>query len=175
MCPIVLGNSSSLIRVVESIMVKNAPFLLKPAARKKGKEAQSVQGEAIRWSCGFIRNVTYAGDDNQGSENLGREGTLPDGTTEGICMLVAQTEIPRLVVQFVKDSPRKTVTWTKDSVEDICLGVMCNLAKWQPSREALKRVGAVEGLSEIEGLPGIHGYRARAIRCSLGALPKQFG
>mmetsp|Transcript_5090 Transcript_5090/g.9121 ORF Transcript_5090/g.9121 Transcript_5090/m.9121 type:complete len:81 (+) Transcript_5090:1261-1503(+) len=80
-----------------------------------------------------------------------------------------------MMVQFVKDSPHKTVEWTKDSLEDICMGAMCNMAQWQSTREALKRAGAVRCLEKIEGLPGIHGYRARAIRCSLGALPMQFG
>ncbi|KAL7529628.1 hypothetical protein ACHAXR_003064 [Thalassiosira sp. AJA248-18] len=176
-CGLVLGNSSSLIRVVERMMVTNAPFLL--------SSAQSVQGEAIRWSCGFIRNVTYAGqandtdDGNQGSDSLsgsiGRQGVIPNESIEEICLLISQTEIPRLMVQFVKDSPHKTIKWTRDSLEDICLGAMCNLAQWQSSQEALKRAGAVQCLEKIESLPGIHGYRARAIMCSLGALPMQFG
>ena len=176
-CGLVLGNSSSLIRVIEKMMIANAPFLL---STKK-----SVQGEAIRWSCGFIRNVTHAGeptseDGSQGSDNslsgtTGRQGVISDESIEEICLLISQTEIPRLMVQFVKDSPRPTVKWTKDSLEDICLGAMCNMAQWHPSQEALKRAGALEVLEKIEGLPGIHGYRARAIRCSLGAIPKHFG
>mmetsp|Transcript_6838 Transcript_6838/g.11984 ORF Transcript_6838/g.11984 Transcript_6838/m.11984 type:complete len:98 (-) Transcript_6838:91-384(-) len=90
-------------------------------------------------------------------------------------ILISGTEIPRLMVQFVKDSLYTTVKWTKDSLEDICMGAMCNMAQWQSSREALKRAGAVQCLEKIEGLPGIHGYRVRVIRCSLGALPMQFG
>ncbi|KAL9184122.1 hypothetical protein ACHAXT_002208 [Thalassiosira profunda] len=174
-CGLVLGNPASLIRVVERMMVTNAPFLL--------SEVQSVQGEAIRWACGFVRNVTYDGaaaeDGSQGggdslSGNMGREGSIPDEAIEEVCLLVSRTEIPRLMVQFVRDSPRPTVKWTRDSLEDICLGALCNLAKFQASQEALKRAGAVKGLESIEALPGIHGYRARAIRCSLGALPMQF-
>jgi len=175
-CGLVLGNSSSLLRVVERMMVTNAPFLL--------STVQSVQGQAIRWSCGFIRNVTYAGeatteDGNQGSDSLsgsaGRQGIISNDSIEEICIVISGTEIPRMMVQFVKDSPHKTVEWTKDSLEDICMGAMCNMAQWQSTREALKRAGAVRCLEKIEGLPGIHGYRARAIRCSLGALPMQFG
>lgn len=173
---LVLGNSSSLIRVVERMVMTNAPLLL--------NTKQSTQGEAIRWACGFIRNVTSAEeanaeDDKQGSASLsdstGRQGSIPNEFTEEICILISQTDIPRLMVQFVKDSPHGTIKWTRDSLEDICLGAMCNLAQWQSSREALKRAGAVQCLEKIEGLPGIHGYRARAIRCSLGAMPLQFG
>lgn len=171
----VLGNPSSLVRVVERMMLANAPFL--------SNTAQSVQGQAVRWACGFVRNVTYAGDsdardDGGGGElsgSAGRHGTVPDESVEEICALLSATEVPRLVVGFVRDSPRRTVAWTKDSLEDICLGALCNLAQWPSSREALLGAGAVECLGKIEGLPGIHGYRARAIRCSLGALPMQFG
>ncbi|KAL7545831.1 hypothetical protein ACHAWF_009177 [Thalassiosira exigua] len=176
---LVLGNSASLIRVLERMMAINAPYLMK-------SKVQSVQGEAIRWSCGLVRNVTTSSSESndadggeQGSDGLtgcaGRRGTIPDEAIEEICLLISQTEIPRLMVQFVRDSPHQTVKWTKDSLEDICLGAMCNIAQWESSQEALKRAGTVECLESIEGLPGIHGYRARAIRCSLGALPMKFG
>lgn len=176
MSGLVLGNSSSLIRVIERMMLINAPFLL--------STVQSVQGEAIRWSCGLVRNVTYARDANnddgdQGSDSLsgtsGRRGIVSRESIEEICILVSQTEIPRLMVQILKDSQRPIVKWTKDSLEDICLGAMCNMAQWQSSQESLKRAEALQCLEKIEGLPGIHGYRARAIRCSLGALPLHLG
>ena len=184
-CGLVLGNSSSLLRVIEQMMIINAPFLL--------STVKSVQGEAIRWACGFIRNVTFAsGDDStddnatnkqqkqhQPSDSLsgssGRQGTISNEAIEEISLLISQTQIPHLMVQFIHGSPHKPIKWTRDSLEDICLGAMCNLAQWQSSRDALERAGAIKYLEKIEGLPGIHGYRARAIRCSLGALPKQFG
>jgi hypothetical protein len=132
-----------------------------------------------------VRNVTYAGEANASEEgdqkgdslsgSTGRRGSISDDSIEEICSLVSRTDIPRLMVQFVGDSPREAVEWTKDSLEDICLGAMCSIAQWQLSSEALKRAGAVECLERIDGLTGIHGYRARAIRCSLGALPMQFG
>ena len=179
-CSHVLGNPSSLIRVVERMMMTNAPFLL--------SNAQSVQGESIRWSCGFFRNITFAsskpsnieedgsdkGDDNM-SGSTGRQGSISNESIEELCLLLSQTEIPRLMVQFVKDSPRPAIQWTKDSLEDVCLGSMCNMAQFQSTQEALRRAHAVECLEKIEKLPGIHGYRARAIRCSLGSLPKHFG
>jgi hypothetical protein len=176
------------------MMITNAPFLL--------SSVTSVQGEAIRRALGFIHNVTHGGYDDvntvtedgsndsvsntqQGRRNgavgagssnqTGRRGSISKDSIEEICILISRTEIPRLIVQFVRDSPNPTVKWTKDSLEDLSLGILCNLARFSSSREALMRAGAVDCLERLEGLPGIHGYRARAIRVSLGALPKQFG
>ena len=191
----VLGNPSSLLCTIERMMITNAPFLL--------SSVTSVQGEAIRRALGFIHNVTHGGDDDvntvtedgsngsvsntqQGRRNgaagagsnnqtTGRQGSISKDSIEEICILISRTEIPRLIVQFVRDSPNPTVKWTKDSLEDLSLGILCNLARFSSSREALMRAGAVDCLERLEGLPGIHGYRARAIRVSLGALPKQFG
>ncbi|KAL7487753.1 hypothetical protein ACHAW6_013329 [Cyclotella cf. meneghiniana] len=172
-----LENPASLLRALERMMLVNTPFLLSTVT--------SVQGESVRWACGLIRNVTFAGQNVDGSSNpessdslsgsTGRQGVIDNAIIEEICALISQTEIPRLIVSFVRDSPRPTVKWTKDSLEDICLGVLCQLAQWPSSREALKRAGATKSLEKIEGLPGIHGYRARAIRCSLGVLPMQYG
>jgi len=173
-CYQVLGNQSSPIRIIEQMMIINAPYLSKVQSK------QSVQEEAIRWGCGFIRNITSTGDgeidngkeDASLSDSTGRQGSISNDSIEEICLLLSQTEIPRLIVQFVSDSPRPVIQWSKDSLEDICLGAICNLAQWQPSQEALRKAGALKRLEKIEGLPGIHGYRSRAIRCSLGALPK---
>ncbi|KAL7442272.1 hypothetical protein ACHAXH_007804 [Discostella pseudostelligera] len=171
-----LGNSSSLIRVVEQMMLVNTPYLL--------TSVRSVQGEVIRWSCGFIRNVTYVGggggvggEINNGIVDSGSptQGALPnEEPNEEICLLLSQTEIPRLMAQYVKDSPRPIIEWTKDSLEDMCLGAMCNMAQWQSTRDALWRAGAFHSLKKLEECPGIHGYRARAIRCSLGVLQSRF-
>mmetsp|Transcript_27131 Transcript_27131/g.46126 ORF Transcript_27131/g.46126 Transcript_27131/m.46126 type:complete len:485 (-) Transcript_27131:1187-2641(-) len=166
----VLSNPSSLLRTIERMMITNAPFML--------SDVKSVQREAIRWACGFIRNVTngaekIATSDTSVASPRGRKGSISDDSIENICQLISRTEIPRLVVQFVGDSPHPTVKWTKDSLEDICLGIMCNIARFS-SRESLIRAGAAECLEKIDTLVGIHGYRARAILVSLGALPKQF-
>jgi hypothetical protein len=168
----VLSNPSSLLCTIERMMITNAPFLL--------SDVTSVQREAIRWACGFIRNVTGGGDEKITTSDVsvassqGRKGSISIDCIESICLLISRTAIPRLVVQFVRDSPHPAVKWKKDSLEDICLSLMCNIARFS-SRESLRRAGAVECLEKIEALSGIHGYRARAIRVSLGALPKQFG
>ena len=79
-----------------------------------------------------MRNVTYAGEANASEEgdqkgdslsgSTGRRGSISDDSIEEICSLVSRTDIPRLMVRFVGDSPCEAVEWTKDSLEDICLG-----------------------------------------------------
>ncbi|KAL3802051.1 hypothetical protein HJC23_010807 [Cyclotella cryptica] len=148
-----LENPASLLRVLERMMLINSPFLLSTVT--------SVQGESIRWACGLIRNVTFAVQHADGSCNpessdalsgsTGRQGIIDNAIIEEICSLVSQTEIARLIVSFVRDSPRPSVKWTKDSLEDICLGILCQLAQWPSSREALKRAGATSSLEKIEG------------------------
>jgi hypothetical protein len=143
-----LENPASLLRAMERMMLTNSPFLLSTVT--------SVQGEAIRWACGLIRNVTFADQNenassNQQSSDSGRQGFIDISIIEEICTLISQTEIPRLIVSYVRDSPNPAVKWTKDSLEDICLGVICQLAQWPSSREALKRAGATQSLEKVEG------------------------
>jgi hypothetical protein len=147
-----LENTESLLRSLERLMLTNSPFL--------SNTVTSVQGEAIRWACGLIRNITFAQnvDGTSHSESIdalsgstGRQGSIDDSVIEEICTVVSQTEIPRLVVTYVRDSPNPTLKWTKDSLEDICLGVVCQLAQWSSSREALIRAGAIQSLEKVEG------------------------
>ena len=160
----VLGNPSSLICTIERMMVNNAPYLL--------SDVKSVQGEAIRWACGFIRNVTSGGDKQLNSSVIsttsprGRKGSISNESIQDICLLISRTKIPKMVVKFLRDSPNAPVRWTRDSLEDLCLCIMCNIARFS-SRESLLHAGAIECLEQIEALPGIHGYRARAILVSL--------
>ena len=170
----VLSNPSSLMRSIERVMTTNAVHAF--------GAVRSVQGEAMRWSCGLIRNLTRAR--SRGGGRRGRGGVDEDGTpssspssnddndadaAEEVCSLISRTDIPDIVVRLIDSSPRPTVEWTRDSLEDACLGAMCNMAVWRESLGALERADAARCLRRLEGLPGIHGYRARAIRCSLGA------
>jgi hypothetical protein len=158
-------------------MSANAPHAFGP---------YSVQGEAVRWSCGLVRNLTRARGVGAGGSGGGRGGEEEeedddendssffkdgdDDDAEGVCALISRTGIPELVVRLIDASPRPAVEWTRDSLEDACLGALCNMAVWRESLEALRRAGASRSLRRLEGLPGIHGYRARAIRCGLGAV-----
>lgn len=184
-----LGNPASLLRALERTLAGGAPCPRRgvvPAAR----------GRAVRWACGVVRNVTRdprdadaadgrgAGEEDAFARGgpgaghddaVGRGGPALDGAVEEVCALVAGTDIPRLLVRLVRDSPAPTARWTKDSLEDLALEGMCHLAAWPASREALRRAGAGRALEGVAGLPGVHGYRAQAIMCGLGALPLAFG
>lgn len=146
-----LENPSSLIRSLERMMTANLPYLL--------NSVTSVEGEAIRWACGLIRNITYASQNADGtnaqndsfSGSTGRQGDVDNSCIEEICTVISQTEIPQLIVTCVRDSPNPAAKWTKDSLEDICLGVICQLVQWPCSREALKRAGATLSLERVEG------------------------
>lgn len=175
-CGLVLGNPASLLRVLERMLASNASFLLSAAT--------SAQGQAVRWACGFVRNVTYLSEGVEGEEGRqqlggggggGRQGRISEDAIEEICLLIAGTEIPRRLVQCLQDSPTPPARWTKDALEDLALEGLCNLATWPTAREALRRAGAGPALEGVAGLPGVHGHRARAILCSLGALPLAFG
>ena len=88
--------------------------------------------------------------------------------------MVNGTTIPKLLIQLISTSPRSSIEWTRNSLEDACLGAMCNMAIWPRGLEALRLAGVAESkcLRDLEQVPGIHGYRAKALRCSLGALSR---
>ncbi len=93
-----------------------------------------------------------------------------DDTAKEVCSLLLRTEIPNLVERLIALSSLSMVVWTQDSFKDVCLVAMRNMAMWWESLGVLRQAGVVRCLRRLERLPGIHGYRARAIRCSHGAL-----
>jgi hypothetical protein len=208
---LVLCNPSSLLRIIERSMNTNYSYAF--------GSVQSVQGEAIRWACGLIRNLTRTsptvvrggggggeiGNDVEvttttndkldsissrriDSKRHGNNVTNKDekclllssphhlssinNAAEEVCTLLSQTTIPKLLIQLISTSPRSSIEWTCNSLEDACLGTMCNMAIWPAGLKALQLAGVTESkcLRELERVPGIHGYRAKALRCSLGAL-----
>ena len=151
----ILNNPNSLLRCLEQIMIINAPLL---------STVTSVQGEAIRWSCGLLRNMTYHAEPNTNAtsnkntnntksnpNSNGMRGEIDPAITEAICTTLTRTKIPQQIIKFVKDSPHPVEKWTKDSLEDICLGLLCQLVQWPDCRMKLKEVGAAESLEGVEG------------------------
>jgi len=55
------------------------------------------------------------------------------------------------VVRLIDASPRPAVEWTRDSLEDACLGAMCNMAVWRESLGALERADAARCLRRLAG------------------------
>ncbi len=50
-----------------------------------------------------------------------------DDAAEEVCSLLSRTEIPDLVERLIALSPCLTVEWMRDSLDDACLGTMCNI------------------------------------------------
>ena len=184
---LVLCNPSSLLCRIERSMNTNYSYAF--------GSVQSVQGEAIRWACGLIRNLTRTsttvvrggrgrggGGGGGGGGEIGNNVEVMsttndeqiDSAAEEVCTLLSQTTIPKLLIQLISTSPRSSIEWTRNSLEDACLGAMCNMAIWPRGLEALRLAGVAESkcLRDLEQVPGIHGYRAKALRCSLGALSR---
>jgi hypothetical protein len=115
-----------------------SPFIL--------SKVVSVEGEAVRWATGLIRNAMKK------EENAS---------------LIAKTEIPALVVGNIRNSPHPIESWTRDSLEDLSLLVMCSMARFPDSKKVLNAVGACEAVERVIGLGGIHDFRATVIRSSL--------
>jgi hypothetical protein len=131
-----LENSFSLLRTLEGIMTKFAPFLKSTVL--------SVEGEAIRWAMGLFRNLS---------------------TTSQNAVLIAQSKIPSLAARFLQNSPHPLCKWQKDSLEDHALAFLVQLVNFPESLQLLQRGhkelgGCLEG---IVNLRGIHGMRAGLI------------
>lgn len=141
-----LARSNSLLRTLERVMLTFLPCLAAQKTTKKRRRVRSAEAEGLRWAVGFLRNVTAA---------------------EAHARLVARTEIPRVVVECVRSSPRPTVEWTKDSTEEMALQVMCNMAQWPECNAVLRGGGGIEAVEPIIGVGGIHDFRATMIKYSL--------
>lgn len=133
-----LDNPKSLIRTMQLLLKIYSQFLKKPVL--------SVEGEAVRWTTGLMRNLT--------------------STETGACML-AKTKIPSYILSFVRDSTRPLHQWTQDSLEDFALQTLCNLATYDESVVCLKELGAQHAFDDIVGKGGIHDVRASFLQVHL--------
>lgn len=133
-----LDNEKSLLRTME--------LLLKTYSRFLAKKVLSVEGEAVRWTTGLLRNLTCI---------------------ETGARLVAKTTIPSFVLAYVRDSNKPLHQWTEDSLEDLSLQVLVNLAKYPESAECLKSLNAQHAFDDIVGKGGIHDVRASFLQVRL--------
>lgn len=116
-----LDDYQSLIRSIESLMHENRPFLM--------SKILSVEGEAVRWSVGLMRNFTKK---------------------EMHCSVVARTEIPNLILSFIRQSPHSIIRWNKDSVEKMSLEVLANMALFEETKSILLSLDTMEILRHID-------------------------
>lgn len=101
-------NSNSLLKCIENLMKEHRSFLL--------SRLLSVEGEAIRWSIGLLRNLSQ---------------------TRRHCMILSKTEIPSLIVSFIEKSPHQPIGWNKDSLEEMCFTLLHNLSQYEESLQVL--------------------------------------
>uniref|UniRef100_A0A7S1VEA0 Protein HGH1 homolog n=1 Tax=Grammatophora oceanica TaxID=210454 RepID=A0A7S1VEA0_9STRA len=136
-------NMTSLLRTIE--------LLLQSFARYTFVEGRkSVEGEAVRYALGFLRNTTNITKDEHNAE------------------LVLATDIPRILLRLLRDSPKPLARWARDSVEDSALIILVNVAHCTGAAQKMSAVGAEPILLALEQRgTGIHSVRASTIRCWL--------
>jgi len=120
-------------------LLKNAP-----AVPKSG----SGKSEGVRWACGLIKNLAKS------EENAA---------------LFGKTDIPKCVVENIKNTSAPPSRWTSNSLEDFSLFVILNLAQWPVSREALIKAGAIDVIKPIMAEGDLQGLKATMACAFLGA------
>ena len=115
-----------------------------PAVPKSG----SGKSEGVRWACGLIKNLAKS------EENAA---------------LLGQTDIPKCVVNNVRNASSPPSRWTSNSLEDFSLFVILNLAQWPVSRQALIDAGAVDVVRPILAEGDLQGLKATMSCAFLGA------
>jgi hypothetical protein len=111
-------------------------------------KAGSGKSEGVRWACGLIKNLAKS------EENA---------------KLIGKTEIPRCVVDNIKNSTTPPSRWTSNSLEDFSLFVILNLAQWPGSKEALVNAGAVDVIKPIMAEGDLQGLKATMASAFLDA------
>jgi len=120
-------------------LLKNAP-----AVPKSG----SGKSEGVRWACGLIKNLAKS------EENAA---------------LLGKTDIPKCVVENVRNSSTPPSRWTSNSLEDFSLFVILNLAQRPESKDALVKAGAVDVVKSIMAEGDLQGLKATMACAFLGA------
>lgn len=120
-----------------------------PAVPKSG----SGKSEGVRWACGLIKNLAKS------EENAA---------------LFGKTDIPKCVVQNIRNTTAPPSRWTSNSLEDFSLFVILNLAQWPVSREALIDADAVDVIKPIMAEGDLQGLKATMACSFLGASWSDF-
>jgi hypothetical protein len=140
-------NPISLLRTIESAMKDFARYVVSSSSYIV-TDPTSVEGEAIRWSMGLLRNLA----------------TL----RENAIVIATETIAPFLAIQCLRSSlavNKDLSLWKRDSLEDACLMLLVHLAKCDLCLETLRvnNDALVSVLESLNGLGGIHETRASAL------------
>ena len=116
-------------------------------------KAGSGKSEGVRWACGLIKNLAKSEDNAK---------------------LIGKTDIPRCVVDNIRNSTTPPNRWTSNSLEDFSLFVILNLAQWPGSKEALLSAGAVDVIKPIMAEGDLQGLKATMASAFLDAPFESF-
>jgi hypothetical protein len=136
----VLDNPLSMLRSIESMMMKYSQYSL--------SEGKSAEGLAMHSAVGMLCNIT----------------TMPDAA-----LLVSKTAIPALVASLLHSSPKPVCRWTPGCLEDFSLSLLVQLTHAPESRRALQHESEklCSYLASLSREQGIHGLRAATITCQV--------
>jgi len=130
-----LEQPSSLLRMLERMMEINKAYA-------KVKEI-NVETESFRWAVGLLLNMSVC----------------PER-----CAIIGETKIPQHVLESLRDTQNPIEAWKEQSLEEMSLLLILNLAKHPESAPNLwKEFDGRECLDHIIGTGGIHDVRASAI------------
>jgi len=99
----------------------------------------SGKSEGVRWACGLIKNLAKSEDNAR---------------------LLGKTDIPKCVVDNLRNANTPPNRWTSNSLEDFSLFVVLNLAQWDASKDSLVEAEAVEVIKPIMGEGDLQGLKA---------------
>lgn len=106
-----------------------------PSAPKSG----SGKSEGVRWACGLIKNLAKS------EENAA---------------LFGKTDIPKCVVDNLRNNTTPPSRWTSNSLEDFSLFVVLNLAQWNGSKKTLIDAGTVDVIKPMMSEGDLQGLKA---------------
>lgn len=106
-----------------------------PTTPKSG----SGKSEGVRWACGLIKNLAKSEDN---------------------AVIFGETDIPKCVVDNLRNTNTPPNRWTSNSLEDFSLFVVLNLAQWSGSNQALISADAVDVVRPIMSEGDLQGLKA---------------
>lgn len=106
-----------------------------PTTPKSG----SGKSEGVRWACGLIKNLAKSEENSD---------------------LFGETDIPKCVVDNLRNTNTPPNRWTSNSLEDFSLFVVLNLSQWAGSKGALVNAGAVDVIKPIMAEGDLQGLKA---------------
>jgi uncharacterized membrane protein len=87
-----------------------------------------LYSQSIRWACGLVKNLAKSKENSD---------------------LLGKTDIPKCVVDNLKNTSIPSNQWITNSIEDFSLFIVLNLSQWEGSKGALVNAGVVDIIKPI--------------------------